>query len=221
MANSYLIDLGINDSTADIVRKCNQNFRRLAMDQRKQAQQDVRHEATRADSVVAGAVGEINTALANAKKELEEALKKAKEELTTKIIEETTPDVGTWIFCEYDPNTKWPGTKWEKVAEGTYLVSAGSTYKANNKYGANTVTLTVDQIPSHRHQENSSTMQWTADDPNGSTPGNVKGTVVAPGQGHMGAGNFRYTSYTASTGGGQAHNNMPNSIAIPLWHRVS
>lgn len=59
--------------------------------------------------------------------------------------------VGTCLFCLYDPNTVWPGTTWHKHGEGHYLVSAGDTYKANNTYGSNTHTLTIDEMPSHNH----------------------------------------------------------------------
>lgn len=50
-----------------------------------------------------------------------------------------------------NPSTYWPGTTWTQISAGRYLVASGSGYTVGSSYGANTVTLTVNQIPPHQH----------------------------------------------------------------------
>lgn len=87
MPNSYLIDIGLNDSTQDIVRKCNSNFRRLASDQRTLGRSDVRREGERTDAAINGAVAEINIALEQAINTLNVTIKDAEDRLDEKIKE--------------------------------------------------------------------------------------------------------------------------------------
>lgn len=123
------------------------------------------------------------------------------------------PPVGSYLWCESDPAGAWPGTSWSQVAEGRYLVAAGSTYKAGESYGANTHKLTVSEMPSHSHMGDN---------------GNNWNVEVSKG-GNSGTLDFnRYSNATAQTnytstwqGGGKAHNNMPLSTAVPLWRRTA
>lgn len=85
MSNSYLIDIGLNDSTQDIVRKCNSNFRRLASDQRTLGRSDVRREGERTDAAINGAVTEINVALEQAINELNVAINEAEDRINITI----------------------------------------------------------------------------------------------------------------------------------------
>lgn len=114
----------------------------------------------------------------------------------------------------FDPNTTWGGT-WVLETEGMVHVSGGTNYavaKANNNNGQGekdggeaTVTLSVDEIPSHRHG-----MDYYMN--NSTTPG---GQYVAWGRENGGA---HYTTYT---GGGQPHNNMQPYISVNRWHRTA
>lgn len=85
MANTYLIDLGMNDSVADIVRKCNQNFRRITSDQSNNMKGSVRREQERSDAALSGAVDTINDTIDNAVSELDKAIKDKTEELDRMI----------------------------------------------------------------------------------------------------------------------------------------
>lgn len=40
---------------------------------------------------------------------------------------------------------------WERIGEGTALISAGTNYTAGSSYGANTKTITADNLPEHTH----------------------------------------------------------------------
>lgn len=222
MANSYLIDLGINDSLQDVVRKCNANFRQVS----KQGKSDVRQEATRSDQMLEGAVGSIEAAVDKGMQEIDAKIedleaetdkliddaRKQIEEMLGDLTKEIVPSIGTWMFCDYDPNEKWPGTEWEQISEGTFLMAAGAKYESGNKYGSNTHTLTVSEIPSHNHAVNAKTCN---------TEGATNYGLWSPGNGFN---NRAYvdkgTLWSTNAGSGQPHNNIPQSIAVPLWHRT-
>lgn len=115
--------------------------------------------------------------------------------------------MGTWQHYDFDPRQKWPWTTWERHAEGTYLVSAGATYQAGKSYGENTHTLTIDEMPAHTHE-----VRWNEY----GRAYQENGAVVT----HLyNLGTKR--NQTELAGGSKPHNNMPLSIAVPLWHRIS
>lgn len=99
------------------------------------------------------------------------------------------------------------GTSWSKI-EGRFLLGASSAYPVNATGGEKEHTLTIDEMPSHRHEQ-----------------------VVTAGTGGS-ASRCDYDSdaaglsypqgaYTASVGGGQAHNNMPPYKAVYIWERTA
>lgn len=87
MANSYLIDIGLNDSIQDVIRKCNKNFRKLSSDQSKNSRDSVRREADRADQNLDNAMEEINVVLENAIEQINILVDQKMEELNGKIDE--------------------------------------------------------------------------------------------------------------------------------------
>ena len=109
------------------------------------------------------------------------------------------------------PETLFGGT-WEAL-EDRFLLGAGSAYTAGATGGAETVTLTTSQIPAHKH--NLKLVNPDGDDGNKST------TQIH--YGYNGEGNTFYSNANAmeTTGGGEAHNNMPPYLAVYMWKRVS
>ena len=107
------------------------------------------------------------------------------------------------------PATLFGGT-WEQLKD-RFLLGAGNTYSNGNTGGAATVTLTSNQIPSHSHTATTKTTSYAA----GSQPSwrcmSFEGTSA----------DYSQTIYTGSTGGGQAHNNMPPYLVVYMWKRVS
>ena len=103
-----------------------------------------------------------------------------------------------------NPSTLFGGT-WVAL-EGRFLLGADSTYTVNSTGGEATHTLTVDEMPSHNHTV-----------PRG---GNSFGTSV---HGYTSTGTlFTSTdSRMSSTGGGQAHNNMPPYLVVYMWKRTA
>lgn len=106
-----------------------------------------------------------------------------------------------------NPSTYWPGTTWTQISAGRYLVASGSGYTVGSSYGANTVTLTVNQMPSHNHK------------------------ILLTGQGSSGSGcefvganadgGLFDGGYIGDSGGGQAHENRPLSYAVSMWRRTA
>lgn len=114
--------------------------------------------------------------------------------------------VGSWLHCEHDPNSEWPGTSWTRWDEGTYLVSSGTTYKDLSNYGENEHVLTVAEMPTHTHVGYGN---WACV---------ASGPAVDGMAASWGTGNIA-TIHDTLQGGGAAHNNMPRSVAVPLWRR--
>lgn len=113
------------------------------------------------------------------------------------------------IYMSYSntsPSTLFGGT-WTKL-ENCFLYASG-TKSVGSTGGSETVTLTVDQMPSHTHKSSSYKSE------NGAS-GNVTATPVGytnPGK----SGDYTSTA----TGGGEAHNNMPPYLVVNMWRRTA
>lgn len=107
-----------------------------------------------------------------------------------------------------NPADRFGGT-WEKLPDETFLMTASNTYAVKSTGGENEVTLTTDQIPSHYHTNKAGTNVQSA----------TNGDAYIIGYG--GAFGQNGTRNTQSTGGGQAHNNMPKFYAVYVWIRVA
>lgn len=111
MANSILIEIGLNDTIQDIIRKCNSNFKRLSLNQSKQNQADIRQESSRTNSAINNAEVRLNAALDGAIGEINATLDSA----IITIQNNLTPLIGTYIMSDANPSNQYPGTTWEKV----------------------------------------------------------------------------------------------------------
>lgn len=107
-----------------------------------------------------------------------------------------------------DPNTVFPGTTWEQIKD-RFLLASGDTYTSGDTGGEANVTLTINQIPSHRHslgtdkdaqyQNNGGDWSMHNNSPDGAS----------------------YTFYSGYAGGGEAHNNMPPYLVVNVWKRMA
>ena len=117
------------------------------------------------------------------------------------------------------------GGTWEQI-EDRFLLAAGSTHGAGSTGGEAEHTLTVNEMPSHRH---TSRVQWSKGGPamtnalavnvNSSyvpvvavTESDVSGFLSVDNKDQENIGEF---------GGGEAHNNMPPYLAVYMWKRVA
>lgn len=103
------------------------------------------------------------------------------------------------------------GGTWTKI-ENRFLLAAGSSYSAGSTGGEARHTLTVNEMPSHRHNINKArygTYQWLSAGQGGTDAVRTDNYDAAN------------TNTTHATGGGQAHNNMPPYLAVYVWQRTA
>lgn len=112
------------------------------------------------------------------------------------------------------PATIFGGT-WQQIKD-TFLLACGDTYANGSTGGEATHTLTVSEMPSHDHE------RWFNFDGAGYAGGNWKGALTWSEYGDHGTwasdGGIRDVG---STGGGQAHNNLPPYLAVYVWVRTA
>ena len=114
-----------------------------------------------------------------------------------------------------NPGTLFGGT-WEQIKD-TFLLACGSTYEAGSTGGEATVSLQVNNLPPHDHTErlpesfrisaNAGSGGYVSDATNPKTP--------------YAGGTYSSSVKTGTTGGGQAHNNMPPYLAVYVWKRTA
>lgn len=112
------------------------------------------------------------------------------------------------LNANFNPNTAWGGT-WELIEEGQVLLSAGDTYKAGNTYGENSHTITINEMPKHRH--NPITLAY------GEASASPKGLNY----GKDSVGEHSEFNWMAEVGGSQPMSLMQKSIAVYIWKRTA
>lgn len=113
-------------------------------------------------------------------------------------VSETTPDE---LF----------GGTWEKI-QGRFLLSSGNNgdnyiRKLNATGGEAVHSLTVDEMPSHKHNINFDQI-W-----------NTNGGQTSIGT--TSGGPYDGADFTKSTGGSKPHNNMPPYLVVNMWKRIA
>lgn len=108
-----------------------------------------------------------------------------------------------------NPNTLFGVGTWTQIKD-TFLLAAGSSYSAGSTGGEVTHKLSVSEMPNHQHR-------IIAYSGSGNDYSNIDASL-----------SFEYYTsmkgwggYTESTGGSQAHNNMPPYLVVYMWKRVS
>ena len=118
---------------------------------------------------------------------------------------------------ETSPATLFGGT-WVQIQD-TFLLASGSSYAAGSTGGEANHTLTVDEMPSHKHLYR---VDWTDGDLQKNTVG-IGSSAVGVSNSMMGnMGVDRHEDKSAYyTGGSQPHNNMPPYLAVNVWKRTA
>ena len=106
------------------------------------------------------------------------------------------------------PATLFGGT-WEQIKD-CFLLGAGGNYDVLSTGGEATHTLTVDEIPPHRHKMKAESTSGSLDYVLTDLKGYTKEYQ-----------NYRDLPYLDYTGGGAAHNNMPPYLAVYVWKRTA
>ena len=116
--------------------------------------------------------------------------------------------VGSYFITESadNPHEILGGGVWQKL-EGRFLLGSSGDYAVGSQGGEAMHTLTVNEMPSHRH----------------SLPDLHAGTVgTTDPNGYYGQNTGSYkTHYSDYTGGGASHNNMPPYRAVNIWRRTA
>ena len=114
-----------------------------------------------------------------------------------------------WSSNSTNPGTIFGGT-WEQIKD-KFVLAVGDTYTTVDVTGGEaTHTLTVDEIPSHRHVTGPSHFSAYGGD-----LADIKQETNAAWKTNLDQINTGYT------GGGQAHNNMPPYITAYCFHRTA
>lgn len=110
------------------------------------------------------------------------------------------------------------GGKWEQIKD-RFMLACGDTYAAGSTGGEATHTLTVDEMPSHRHSSDS----YQDGYPSSVTEKDKYCTWV-----NRGTANNNYPEATQNgpvrtswAGGSQPHNNMPPYLTVYMWRRIA
>ncbi len=119
-----------------------------------------------------------------------------------------------WSTESTSPSTLFGGT-WERIKD-KFILAAGDTYIAGNTGGEAKHTLTINEMPSHRHDLGNFALKIAA--------GFNTGSLNIP-EATNGNTNYRQVdseaSLTTATGGGAAHNNMPPYLVAYCWKRTA
>lgn len=110
----------------------------------------------------------------------------------------------------FNPQNAWGGT-WKKTADGRCLIGASNAYPLGSTGGEEKHTLTVEEMPAHKH--NSSRINWYNNlQPNGISANNTAQSNLKV------DGPDTYTSYTGLS---KPHNNMQPYLAVYIWERIA
>jgi len=110
------------------------------------------------------------------------------------------------VNSSFNPNNSFGGT-WVRIQD-RFLLASGSTYSNGTTGGEATHTLTIDEMPSHKHNVNIGVAL---------SLGTNQGLV----SGHSPSAVDNVTRDTASVGDGQPHNNMPPYLVVMVWKRTA
>ena len=106
-----------------------------------------------------------------------------------------------------NPSTLFGG-EWRQIKD-RFLLACGDIYDLGKQDGEATHKLTIDEMPSHKHDLKAPSSNIGA---SGNSIGNE--FVVSDTQGKS------LPKWTVAIGGNQAHNNMPPYLAVCIWERI-
>lgn len=112
------------------------------------------------------------------------------------------------LYSHADPNDMYEGTTWVRI-ENAFLWGVDASGTIGTTGGSKTHTLTVNELPAHTHPVS------VANTTTGTTSASNKIRYNNDSSSYVG------TIASNSTGGGQAHNNMPPYVQVSIWRRTA
>lgn len=125
---------------------------------------------------------------------------------------------------------------WQRIGD-RFLYGVTDDQKIDTLGGENTVTLTVDQIPTHHHEivcavaipfsavNNESKFNWFFNPNDKNCDGLVASDNISVNgtddNSFLVPDSFKKNSIVGRTGSGQSHNNMPQYIGCVVWKRTA
>ena len=128
--------------------------------------------------------------------------------------------VGSYYISANDtsPASLFGGT-WHRI-ESRFLWAAPATSTLGLTGGESTHTLTIDEMPSHNHDTlYGGRFFATRGNTTGEASGLTTGSAFSSSDATFAGAGVRRDEYTASAGGGKAHNNMPPYVNVAIWRR--
>lgn len=128
MRSTNIVSLSDNDGWQLAAKKINENFKNLYA---------VLSTDSNTQNIVTNV--SVDNRISDTEAKTDRWLKDFRNDIDTLLEEfkkEMAPAVGSFLYAKYDPNTKWPDTKWTQVDEGYFLVSSGNKYVSGRKYGS-------------------------------------------------------------------------------------
>lgn len=112
-----------------------------------------------------------------------------------------------------NPNILFGFGTWEQI-EDVFLLSAGSQYSGGSTGGEATVTLSINEMPKHSHQD-ITVLGWPVTEKDE----NVEWSVYYQ---SMNSASFPYAEWqhTKEVGESQPHNNMPPYLVVYMFKRI-
>ena len=115
----------------------------------------------------------------------------------------------------FDPNNTFGGT-WIRIKD-RFLLADGDNYTNGDTGGESTHTLTINELPSHKHYVGNSENAkfWFLGKPGGAAQDSSQGVSFS------GTNGRNTTLETTEVGGGNSHNNMPPYLVVKMWKRTA
>ena len=124
--------------------------------------------------------------------------------------------IGFGGFFQTDPNSIYAGTTWEQKKD-VFILAAGTAYPAGSTGGEAQHTLTVDEMPRHKHDFSEYFYGYPKAEYR-----EVSNAFITPMYDKSDPSHKpEETSYTNDSGGSYPHNNMPPYFAMPFWIRTA
>lgn len=132
-----------------------------------------------------------------------------------------------------NPSSLWLGTTWQKQ-ENRFLLGAGSSYNLGSTGGSNSISLSANNMPRHRHRVDQTSASvpphahnvkgmagWAGDTGYITMQSKVTTQGIVSTESAGGGSTGSFAPYTDYQGNGSAFSIMPPYLAVNIWKRTS